>query len=104
MRALIPVYLRNLPLWLSVAIWLAVFLIPTGYCVLLAIVARSRVPAPPESLVVVLLSLILMVPVAALLVCGNVVWLSKLNLRWRVGWLGLTVLAILLQCGVRYHC
>ena len=58
---------------------------------------RLQVPAPPESLVVLLFCL---VPVVALLVCGTVVWLTKLRASWRVGWLVLTVLLMALQVGV----
>ena len=99
MRTLISQHPRSLPVWLSVAIWLAVFLSPTGYFLLLMIANRSQVLAPPESIVALLFFLI---PVVALLVCGRVAWLSKLNLRWRVGWLVLTILAMLLQFGVLF--
>lgn len=58
---------------------------------------RLQVPAPPEGFVV---SLFCLIPVVALLACGTVVWLSKVSLGWRVGGLVLTVLAMLLQCGV----
>jgi hypothetical protein len=96
MRTLIPQYPRILPVWLSTAVWLAVLLSPTGYFVLLMIADRLQVPAPPERFVVLLFCLI---PVVALLVCGTVVWLSQVRAPWRVGWLVLTVLAMLLQVG-----
>ncbi len=54
-------------------------------------------PAPPQWFVVALFCL---VPVVALLVCGAVVWRSKLPVRWRVVWLVLTVLAMLFQVAV----
>ena len=63
---------------------------------MLRIADRWQMPALPESFVV---SLFCLVPVVALLVCGSVAWLSKLNRRRRVGWLVLTVLAMLLQVG-----
>ncbi len=70
---------------------------PAGYFLLLMIGDSLQVPAPPESLVVLLFCLI---PVVALVVCGTVAWLSKLTVGWRVGWLVLTGLAMLLQVGV----
>src|SRR5688572_18870824 len=99
MRAVIPQNPRSGPVWLSAAIWLAVFLSPTGYFLLLMIADSWQLPAPPESLVVALFCLI---PVVALLVCGRLAWMSKLNPRWRVGWLVLTVLGMLLQFGVLF--
>lgn len=81
----------------SLPVWLAVFLSPTAYVLLLVIMARLQVPAPTEGLVVLLFCLI---PVVALLVCGTAVWRSKITLGWKVGGLVLTVLAMLLQCGV----
>lgn len=97
MRALIAQNQRNAPVWRSVAIWLAAFLSPTGYFLLLVMADKWHVVATPESLVV---SLFCLIPIVGLLVCGRVAWLSKLNLRWRVGWLVVTVLAMLVQCSV----
>jgi hypothetical protein len=99
MRALTLQHSRSLPVWWSAVNWLAVFLSPTACFLLLIIADRWQVPAPPAGFVVALFCLI---PVVALVVCGRVAWLSKLNLRWRVGWLVLTVLAMLLQCGVLF--
>jgi len=96
MRTLPAQHPRSVPVWLSVAVWLAVFLSPTGYVLLLMIAGRLGMPAPPESLVVFLFCLI---PVLALVVCGSVVWLSKMRVGWRVGWLVVTVLAMSLQVG-----
>jgi hypothetical protein len=98
MRA-ITQYLRSLPVWRSAAIWLAMILSPTAYFLSLLIADRLQAPAPPERLVVALFCLI---PFVALLVCGTVVWLSKLTARWRVGWLVLTVLAMSLQLGILF--
>lgn len=97
MRALNPRHPPNLPVWLSGPVWLAVFLSPTAYVLLLMLMDRLHLPAPPESLVVLLFFL---VPVVALLACGTAIWLSKMSLRWRVSGLVLTALAMLLQCGV----
>lgn len=97
MRALILQPPRNLPAWLRVLIWLAAFLSPTAWVLLLILMDRWQVPPAPEGFVVLLFGL---VPVLALLACGTVVWFSKMRLGWRVGGLVLTVLAMLLQCGV----
>jgi hypothetical protein len=99
MRALNLHHSQSLPIWLSVPVWLAVFLSPTAYVLLLMIINRLQAPAPPEGFVVLLFCLI---PVVALLACGTVVWRSKVSLGWRVGGLVLTVLAMLLQCGVLF--
>ena len=99
MRALIFQHPRSLPGWLGVALWLAVFLSPTGYFLLLMMADRWHVPAPPESLVA---SLFLIIPVVALLVCGRAAWQSQPSLRRRVIGLALTVLGMLLQIGVLF--
>jgi hypothetical protein len=62
-------------------------------------VDRLQVPAPPEGLVVLLFCV---VPVVAILICATVVWRSKLTGRWRVGWLVLTVLAMVCQVGLLF--
>ena len=97
MRALSAQHPRNLPVWLSVAVWLAAFLSPSAYLLLLVFWNRSQVPAPPAGFIVALFCLI---PLAALLFCGSVVWRKKLTVGSRVGWLVLTVLAMALQVGV----
>lgn len=79
------------------SVWLGVFLSPTAYVLLLVVMDRLQVPAPPEGLVVLLFCL---VPVVALLACGTAVWRSKLTTGWRVGGVVLTVLAMGFQCGV----
>jgi hypothetical protein len=63
MRSLTAQPLRNLPVGLRVAVWLAVFLSPTVYALLAANLSRSQVPAPPGWLIVGLFGLI---PVVAL--------------------------------------
>lgn len=83
--------------WLRVPVWLAAFLSPTVYVLLVMIMDRIQAPAPSEGMVVLLFCLI---PVVGLLTCGMVVWSSKLSLRWRVGGVVFTVLAMLVQCGV----
>lgn len=99
MRALNPQHPQSLPGWWSVPVWLALFLSPTAYVLLLMIVDRLHVPAPPDGLVVLLFCLI---PVVALLACGILVWRSRMRLGWRLGGLVLTALGMLFQCGVWY--
>jgi hypothetical protein len=99
MRTLIAQHERSVPVLRSVAIWLAVFLSPTGFFLLLMTMDKWHVAAPPESLVV---SLFCLIPIMALLVCGRVTWMSNLNLRWRVAWLVVTVLAMLFQFGILF--
>ena len=74
------------------ALWLAVFLSPTAYFLLLLAWHRLPLPAPPAVLIVALFCLI---PVAALWVCGSVVW----RRTQRVARVILTVLAMALQVG-----
>jgi hypothetical protein len=99
MRAFNPQHPQSLPVWSRVPVWLAMFLSPTAYVLFLMVVDRLHVPAPPEGLVVFLFCLI---PVVALLTCGISVWRSKMSLQRRLGALVLTVLGMLLQCGVWY--
>jgi hypothetical protein len=97
MRALLFQPPRSLPAWLGVVLWLAVFLSPTGYFLLLVMADRWHVPAPPASLVV---SLFFVIPIVALLVCWRAAWHSQPTLRRRVIGLVATVLGMLLQVGV----
>lgn len=95
MRAQTAQYLRNLSVWSSVAIWLMAFLSPTSYVLGLITLSRLQMPIPPSWFVVALFCLI---PLAALLICSTVAWLSQVRRGWRVVWLVLTMLAMLLQC------
>lgn len=88
---------RSLPAWAGVPAWLAVFLSPTAYVLLLMVIDRLQIPAPPDGVVA---GLVCLIPAVALLVCGAAVWLSKKSLQWRVGGLVLTTLAMSLQCGI----
>ena len=87
----------SLSAWSSVAVWLAAFVSPSAYLLLLVFWNRLQVPAAPAGLIVALFCLI---PVVAVLVCGTVVWRRKLTTGSRVAWLFLTVLAMALQVGV----
>jgi hypothetical protein len=75
-------------------IWFAAFLSPTCYVLAVVFLSRLRMPAPPEWFVVTLFCL---TPLAALMACSAVAWLSQARRAWRVGWLVLTILAISLQ-------
>lgn len=88
---------RCLPIWASGAVWLPVFLSPTAYCLLVAVWSRSQLPAPPFGFIV---SMFCLMPVVALLVCGNAIWRSNLRGVVRAGWLGITVLGMAVQIGV----
>ena len=87
---------RSVTVWLTVVAWLSVFLSPSAYFVLLAFWGGLNLPAPPVGVVV---SLFVLIPFVALLVCGSLVW-RKLAVGWRVGALGLTVLGMTLQVAV----
>ena len=78
-------------------LWAAAFLSPTLYALMLVAWATLRAPAPPAALVVALFCLI---PVAALLFCVTKVWRSGSRPAWRVNWVVLTVLGMMLQMGV----
>jgi hypothetical protein len=96
-QAAAPIAAKGPPVWLSVSVWLAVFVSPTACVLMVVIMDRLQFPAPPEGFVV---SLFCLIPVVAVLACGAVVWLSKMSLAWRVGGLALTVLGMLFQCAV----
>jgi hypothetical protein len=81
----------------ALAVWLCAFFSPTGYFLLLVLVNRFHVPAPPEILVA---ALFFAIPVIALLVCEYVVWSSCKTMVRRVGWMAFTLVAMLLQAGV----
>jgi hypothetical protein len=48
----------------------------------------------------IVLSLFLLIPVAALIVCESLVWRSSMTVAWKIGWFLLTLLVILLQLAV----
>ena len=76
---------ENLPVRLSVPAWLAVFLSPTAYLLLLMILSKLQVP---DSIGGIAVWLFCFVPVVALLVCGTAVWRSGHNLEMESEWLG----------------
>jgi len=96
MHAVNPAQPRCLPSWQNALIWLGLFLSPSIYVFLLLTLASLEVPAPREEVVA---GLFYAIPVAALVACGTLIWLSQLSTGWRVTGILLTTLGILLQCG-----
>ena len=99
MRALVVQYLRTLPVWPRVGLWLAALLSPIGFFLVLMIADRWHVRALPGGLVVTLFCLI---PLVALLLCGALVWTSQDTQSRRVAWMVLTVLAWLFECALLF--
>ncbi|HVV71502.1 MAG TPA: hypothetical protein VHI52_08395 [Verrucomicrobiae bacterium] len=97
MRALILQREGRFSVGVSGAIWLAAFLSPTAYLLLVAVWNRSQMPAVPQGLIV---GLFCIVPVVALLVCGLAVRRAELKGSLRVAWVLMTVLAMAVQITV----
>ena len=98
-RASVVRYLRTLPVWASISLWLAALLSPAGYFLALMIADRWHLAALPEGFVIALFCLF---PLMALLVCGALVWTSQVKRGWKTAWMVLTVLAWLFECGVLF--
>ena len=81
----------------SLAVWLAAFFSPAVYFLLMLFADTLFLPSPPETLVALLFYLI---PPAALLVCGAVVWSSSLRGAHKIGWMLGTLFGMLLQFGI----
>lgn len=88
---------RSLPGWFNTVVWLAAFLSPTAYSLLLVFVSELQVPRLPETFVAALFFLI---PVVALFICEWVVWSRSKTVGRRIGWMVLTLVGMLLQVGV----
>jgi hypothetical protein len=97
MNASIPQSRRSPPVWLSVVVWLSAFLSPTAYFLLMLLADRFHIARPPETVVC---SLFYFIPVAGLLVCESVVWMSSKTVARRIVWMLLTLFAMLLQFGL----
>jgi hypothetical protein len=83
---------------LKLVAWLVALLGPIEWCVLLGLDDRYHVVAGrPHSLVGLVDSLTPLIPLIALLVCGYVVWCSKMTTGWKVTWTAFSFLVILLQ-------
>jgi hypothetical protein len=96
-NASIPHSRRSLPAWLSAVVWLSAFLSPTVYFLLLLLGNRFRIPSLPATFV---WSLFFLIPAVALLICESVVWSYSKTVGRKIGWMLLTLLAMLLQFGV----
>jgi len=96
MNASIQVSRRSLPVWLSTVVWLSAFLSPTACFLLLLLASKAQIKLP-ETFV---WSLFFVIPVVALLICESVVWFCSKTVGRRIGWMLLTLLAMLLQFAI----
>ena len=97
MNVSIPQLRRSLPVWLSTVVWLSAFLSPTAYFLLLLLASKLRIPNLPGAFV---WSLFFVIPVVALLICESVVWSCSKTVGRKIGWMLLTLLAMLLQFAI----
>jgi hypothetical protein len=97
MNASIPHSRRSLPVWLSAAVWLSVFLSPTAYFLLLLLGNKFQIPSLPAMFV---WSLFFLIPAFALLICESIVWSYSKTVGRKIGWMLFTLLAMLLQFGI----
>ena len=81
----------------SLTIWLSAFFSPTVYFLLLLFADRFHFAAPPE---IVVASLFFLIPLVALVVCESMVWSSRMTVARKVGWMLITLVAMLLQFGI----
>lgn len=88
---------RRWPAGLNVAVWLLAFLSPTAYFLLILLAARSNIPKLPQTLVV---TLFVLVPVAALFICEWVAWSCATTIGRKMGWMLFTLLAMLLEFSI----
>jgi hypothetical protein len=84
---------RALPLPLCIIL----FCSPTLYFLLLLLVDRFQLPAPPALLIV---SLFITIPIVALIVCGRTAWSLGTTKPRKIGWTAVTLLGITLQVAV----
>jgi hypothetical protein len=87
---------RGRPAWSSAVIWLAAFLSPTAYFLLLVLASTFSFPRLPDTFV----WLLFLLPVFALLICESVVWSRMRTVGGKVSAMFFTLLAMLLQCGI----
>ena len=97
MNASIPQSVRGLPVRLNVVVWLSAFLSPTAYFLLLLLGNKFQIPSLPAKLV---WSLFFLIPAVALLICESVVWSCSKTVGRKIGWMLITLLAMLLQFGI----
>jgi hypothetical protein len=97
MNASIPQFPPGLPLGLGVVVWLSAFLSPTGYFLLILLASKSGIQNLPETFVV---SLFILIPVVALVICEWVVWSCSKTVCRKIGWMTVTLLGMLLQFAI----
>ena len=97
MSAMIPQSRRSWPAWLGVLVWLVAFVSPAAYFILLLIATDSFGGggfAPPQ---VIVWPLSCLIPIVALVICGGAVWRSSQKTLVRIGWLGFSLIAMVIQ-------
>jgi len=87
---------RSHPAWTSPTLWLAAFLSPTFFFLMLLFSARLRINLPQTPVA----SLLFLIPIGALLICEYVAWTSNKNLARKIGWMLFTLLAMALQLAI----
>ena len=97
MNASIRQFRGSLPIWLSGVVWLSAFLSPTACFLLLLVANKLQIP---NLLAKLLLSVGLLIPVVALLICEWVAWSCGKTVGGKFGWMLFTLLAMLLQFAV----
>ena len=97
MNGSIPGSRRSQPVWLNAIVWLSAFRSPTAYFLLLLFASEFQIPKLPETFA---WSLLLLIPLVALLICESVVWTRGRTVGGKIGWMVFTLLAMLLQCGI----
>jgi hypothetical protein len=96
MNASIPQPRRSLSVWLSTVVWLAAFVSPTAYFLLLLLANKLQINVPETFA----WSLFFLIPVVALLICESVVWSCSKTVGRKIGWILFTLLAMLLQFAI----
>jgi hypothetical protein len=82
--------------WLSTAVWLSAFVSPSVYFLLLLLASKFQIHVPQTFV----LSLLFLIPLAALLICEWVAWSCNKTVGGRIGWMVFTLLAMLFQCAM----
>ena len=93
MNASIPQLRQRQPVWLSTVFWLAAFLSPTAYFVMVLLAGKFHINLPQTFVG----SLFFLIPVLALLFCEWMVWSFSKTVGRRIGWMLVTLLAMSLQ-------
>lgn len=96
MNASIPQPRPSLSFWPSTVFWLSAFLSPTACFLLLLLASKFQINLPGTFV----WSLLLFIPVVALLICESAVWSCSKTVGRRIGWMLFTLLAMLLQFAI----